>query len=324
MTEQPKETDVLLGRGLGIYRHPGNQRFRLIVKEYVEAYMISTKKQKMKITQSVVDRIRKEFHTRFLKKCIVSNLWVEVDEERVLEKTAQALRNAATPLKKNPFEESLMKMLIEDSNGTFSKGVSSEKPLLQNQTKNMCGASEQKKLIRAVADQIISKKTLRLRFTSSSDSPRQEKFQSDQDISTTAQRQIQKLQGMNRFHYSPNMTTSSTSMGVYFTLIPRPTKFWQRAMNANCTLRTASLHPAQATATASSPTLGGHHEPARVPMALCEMRSTAPAVVVAGEKDAFDDDEFRREVGPDEPFLGLCTSDPVGDIDANALFDNGS
>jgi len=34
MTEQPRDMDVLLGRGVGIYRHPGNERFRLIVSEY--------------------------------------------------------------------------------------------------------------------------------------------------------------------------------------------------------------------------------------------------------------------------------------------------
>mmetsp|Transcript_23282 Transcript_23282/g.49152 ORF Transcript_23282/g.49152 Transcript_23282/m.49152 type:complete len:430 (-) Transcript_23282:292-1581(-) len=429
MTEQPRDMDVLLGRGVGIYRHPGNERFRLIVSEYADAYMISTKNQKMTIMQSVLNRINKEFNARFLRKCIGSILWVEVDKERALEKTAQALRDAATLLKKKRMEkltgtlfcektgsseealraasmndvcmaskgkklrrtatdpiihstlpcqkkrhhlhsnanatfqqpkqglscakiqqlkqersrdcaspETKMRLMqMEGLNGNCFESISSEKLSLQNQTNHTYTASQWKRRRRTVTDQILPEKSLW--FPISRDSLNYEECPLNPNVPTYSHRQMQPQHGPNRFGCLAESTTSSTPLGVYFTLIPSPE---QQVMNVNCTLKTASLLPA------SSTPLGRHHDPARVSMTLNEMSlsftcsnallhdmteychtnntmgSTAPELLPS-EKGAFDDDnEFQREMGPDEHFLGLCTTDPIGDIDANVLFDNGS
>ena len=88
LTDRPNDTDVLLGRGMGINRHPGNENFRAIVSQqavsgikpspshatlYIahistlvtlvhtrlrqDAYMASTKRQKMMISRSVVEKV---------------------------------------------------------------------------------------------------------------------------------------------------------------------------------------------------------------------------------------------------------------------------
>jgi hypothetical protein len=66
----------------------------------------STKKQKMMISRSIVDKVRKELNPpgRFLEKeC--NGLWAEVDTKKALEKTAQALRDGAFPLRKQLSED---------------------------------------------------------------------------------------------------------------------------------------------------------------------------------------------------------------------------
>lgn len=98
MTDQPTHTDVLLGRGVATTRHPGNRRFRSIVSEHLTLYATSTKKQKMMISRSIVDRIREE--GEFLEKRAGTSSWHAVDDRRALEKTAQALRDGAAPIRK--------------------------------------------------------------------------------------------------------------------------------------------------------------------------------------------------------------------------------
>ena len=63
--------------------------------------MSSTKKQKMMMSRSIVDKIRKELNPpgRFLEKNS-DGVWSEVPTKKALEKTAQALRDGAFPLKK--------------------------------------------------------------------------------------------------------------------------------------------------------------------------------------------------------------------------------
>jgi len=91
----PNHTDVLLGRGVSTNRHPGNESFRDIVKEHVDVYARSTKKEKMLISRSIVNRVRTQFYPpgRFLEKDLATGLWSDVGDRRACEKTAQALRD---------------------------------------------------------------------------------------------------------------------------------------------------------------------------------------------------------------------------------------
>ena len=72
-----------------------------------DEYVISTKKQKMTISRSIVDHVRTQLHPpgRFLEKHAQTGLWQEVDDKRALEKTAQALRDGAAPLRKQLAED---------------------------------------------------------------------------------------------------------------------------------------------------------------------------------------------------------------------------
>lgn len=61
----------------------------------------------MIISRSVVDRVRTQLDPpgRFLEKDPRTGLWHEVDDKRALEKTAQALRDGAAPLRKQQSED---------------------------------------------------------------------------------------------------------------------------------------------------------------------------------------------------------------------------
>jgi len=135
LTDRPNDADVLLGRGLGINRHPGNENFRAIVSQHAvrgrnsavsitrlslrclvdistlvtlvhallrqDAYMASTKRQKMMISRSVVEKVHElDPPGRFLQQSHLTGLWHEVDVKRALEKAAQGLRDAAAQLRK--------------------------------------------------------------------------------------------------------------------------------------------------------------------------------------------------------------------------------
>lgn len=63
-------------------------------------YAVSTKKQKMRISQIIFETVRTRLHGRFLEKMGSTGLWHEVDTRRALEKTAQALRDGAAAIRK--------------------------------------------------------------------------------------------------------------------------------------------------------------------------------------------------------------------------------
>lgn len=105
MSNKPTHNDVLLGRGVATNRHPGNENFRAIVSQHVEVYVVSTKKQKTSISRSIVEKVHKELNGKFLEKNPKTGLWHEVDDKRALEKTAQALRDGAAPLRKQLSED---------------------------------------------------------------------------------------------------------------------------------------------------------------------------------------------------------------------------
>lgn len=94
--------DVLFGRGSGPNDHEGNVRFRRLVAERKEEYMATNHRMtKAKIARAIVDRVVVN-NGRFLKKLEPKEMkehgitsceaWMEVDEETVMEKAKQALR----------------------------------------------------------------------------------------------------------------------------------------------------------------------------------------------------------------------------------------
>ena len=98
-----RATDVLFGRGSGANDHEGNIRFRYLVAERKEEYLATNHRNtKAKIAREIVDQVL-GVNGRFLKRLerddlIKLNLpldfeaWIEADEQTIMEKAKQALR----------------------------------------------------------------------------------------------------------------------------------------------------------------------------------------------------------------------------------------
>lgn len=93
--------DVLCGRGGETNHHPGNIRYRSLVKAYQKLYLLAKRRDKPKIAQCIVVSVR-GVDGRFLKRTKNSNkgsAWVDVGNVKAREKTSQALREGAPNLR---------------------------------------------------------------------------------------------------------------------------------------------------------------------------------------------------------------------------------
>jgi hypothetical protein len=94
--KEPRDYDVLLGRGAGTRMHIGNQQFLDWVEQVKPAYHAT---QSLEIKKShavrVIDAVKK-CKGRFLEKDKHTNVWHEISDDRVLAKTKQALREKST------------------------------------------------------------------------------------------------------------------------------------------------------------------------------------------------------------------------------------
>lgn len=95
--------DVLCGRGGETNHHPGNIRYRSLVKAYQKLYLLAKRRDKPKIAQCIVVSVR-GVDGRFLKRTKNANkgsAWVDVGNVKAREKTSQALREGAPNLRDN-------------------------------------------------------------------------------------------------------------------------------------------------------------------------------------------------------------------------------
>lgn len=102
----PHPHDVLSGRGGSINSHSGNVRFREWVRVRKNVYTLAANKvEKTLVAQQVIALVRNQNPPgRFLHKDPAASStgmgwWVELDEEKVLAKTAQALREGAPQIR---------------------------------------------------------------------------------------------------------------------------------------------------------------------------------------------------------------------------------
>mmetsp|Transcript_7062 Transcript_7062/g.12670 ORF Transcript_7062/g.12670 Transcript_7062/m.12670 type:complete len:534 (-) Transcript_7062:229-1830(-) len=90
--------DVLCGRGGLTNHHVGNQHFRNLVTQHRTPYALARKRDKAAIAQSIV-RIVQETGGRFLNKeapmGATEEVWVQVADQKAVDKTKQALREGA-------------------------------------------------------------------------------------------------------------------------------------------------------------------------------------------------------------------------------------
>jgi len=93
---QPGEYDVICGRGRKIFMHAGNEKFRRMVADALEAYSNTvTKLEKSYILCEIVAQVRQNSpNGGFVKKDPKDGRWYEVGDFLAREKTSQAFRDA--------------------------------------------------------------------------------------------------------------------------------------------------------------------------------------------------------------------------------------
>ena len=101
----PHHHDILSGRGNGANQHPGNIYFRNLITKNKYQYIHTGPSEKKLITKRIVAAIAtRNPPGRFLKQNPQTELWEELDTEKVLKKTGQALREKAPELKRKSLE----------------------------------------------------------------------------------------------------------------------------------------------------------------------------------------------------------------------------
>ena len=99
--------DVLAGKGRGILNHPGNLKYRSIIKSLKPEYDAAPKSLKGVYGNQIVNLIHSLSPPgRFLKKDKVSGSWIEVDTKEAVQRAIQALHDAkkqGTPATPPPF-----------------------------------------------------------------------------------------------------------------------------------------------------------------------------------------------------------------------------
>ena len=132
------ENDVLCGRGAGTNRHIGNQRFRELVQEYQQAYLVAKVLDKSAIAATVVETIASRNPPgRFLRVADGVKIggknesnWFQISDRDALDKTSQALRERAPEVRRrlgclSPKQESTnLSPVVTPS--AASSGVASE------------------------------------------------------------------------------------------------------------------------------------------------------------------------------------------------------
>ena len=94
----PRESDVLCGRGGAALRHPGNQTYRRLVNLNKGLYITCLKTEKLKISRSIVAAIREQ-EGRFLERDAKKQTWYDIGDKKAIEKTSQALREGQPKLR---------------------------------------------------------------------------------------------------------------------------------------------------------------------------------------------------------------------------------
>ena len=102
--ERPTAVDCLCGKDTTFGRHPGNQMFRKrILESLLQFIAAKNKPEKMKITKSILDFMKKK-GSRFLK-LRNNGSWVEIDRQAARDKVSHALRFAARQQKNHYGED---------------------------------------------------------------------------------------------------------------------------------------------------------------------------------------------------------------------------
>ena len=104
INDTPLANDVLSGRGRRILNHPGNLKFRSIIKSLKPEYDAAPKSLKGVLYGNQIINIIHDLCPpgRFLKEDKVSGSWIEVDKEKAVKIAIQALRDSKQLVVRTP------------------------------------------------------------------------------------------------------------------------------------------------------------------------------------------------------------------------------
>ena len=91
------DNDVVSQRGAFGNKHPGSKKYREIIMMNIAEYKSSSKENKTRISQKIIDYIHEVQKGRFLEFDAVAQMWYEVDNVRARTKTSQCLRDPKSP-----------------------------------------------------------------------------------------------------------------------------------------------------------------------------------------------------------------------------------
>ena len=90
---QPRDCDILCGRGRGVWDHSGNRQFKALIVVHAEKYaMARTKMDKGALVASMIDKMR-EAGVLFVKKDTQTQRWHDIGDYQAREKTSHAIRD---------------------------------------------------------------------------------------------------------------------------------------------------------------------------------------------------------------------------------------
>jgi hypothetical protein len=92
-----RENDVLAQRGAKGNKHPGSRKYREICLMNIAEYKSSSKDEKTRISQMIVDHINEVQKGRFLQFDKKAGMWFEMSSIDARTKTSQCLRDPKTP-----------------------------------------------------------------------------------------------------------------------------------------------------------------------------------------------------------------------------------
>lgn len=124
--------DIICGRDRLAFNHPGNRRFRVIVKTNRERYQTcKTRDQKSKITNEIIDSIQEKGN--FLQYDHLTELWCVVTRNYAHEKVSHALRSAKDPSKKTPRKKRGVrkKSFTPEEDETFRQLLAAQQKIFQ-------------------------------------------------------------------------------------------------------------------------------------------------------------------------------------------------
>ena len=119
----PNLVDCLCGQNTTFGRHPGNRIFRKQIKVNLPRFIAArTKSDKMKITKSILDFMKRQ-GSRFLK-ASRNGSWIEIEKHAARDKVSHALRFAAKQSRQSTDEDSAQPKQSEDENSVQSQATS--------------------------------------------------------------------------------------------------------------------------------------------------------------------------------------------------------